>query len=54
MSQNLFRKIFSLLIIFSLATNGFVFAQKEGKTIKKTEEVMPTFEFIQPKEGAEI
>lgn len=54
MGQNLFKKIFSLLIIFTFAINGFVFARKEGMTTRKTEEVLPPFEFIQSTKGAEI
>jgi len=54
MNKSLLKKFFSFLIVFTVATNGFVFAQREDRGINETEENLPPFEFIQPKEGSEI
>lgn len=54
MTQNFFKKILPLLIIFSLVIGDFVLAQREKETREELKEIMPVFKFIRPKEGEKI
>jgi len=56
MNQNFLKKIFPILIIFSLITGNLVLAQpiSRGRGIPQPEEIAPEFKFIFPKSGDEI